>query len=77
MQQFRADLHAQQLNSTLPTDLPAIKISASLTNDLPNLSSIQQLVWNADDLCINDDVLNLALSCDMDSTIPAPDTSEN
>eukprot|EP00961_Rhodomonas_salina_P020700 278357-Rhodomonas_salina.1 len=77
MEQFRADLHAQQLTSTLLTDLPLIEISVSLTNDLPNLSSVQQPVWNTDDLCINDDVLNLALSSNMDSTIPAPDTSEN
>eukprot|EP00961_Rhodomonas_salina_P126496 1704379-Rhodomonas_salina.2 len=77
MEQFRADLHEQQLTSTLPTDLPLIKISVSLTNNLPNLSSVQQPVWNTDDLCINNDVVNLALSCDMDSTIPAPDTSEN
>eukprot|EP00961_Rhodomonas_salina_P139436 1876306-Rhodomonas_salina.1 len=50
--EFRADLHAAKLNSTL-------------VSDLPNLSPIPDPVWVADNVCVDEASMNLTLSCDM------------
>eukprot|EP00961_Rhodomonas_salina_P033996 457511-Rhodomonas_salina.1 len=50
--EFRADMHAAKLNSTL-------------ASDLPNLSSVPAPVWTSDDICVNEDALNSKLSGNM------------
>eukprot|EP00961_Rhodomonas_salina_P117242 1578170-Rhodomonas_salina.1 len=42
-----------------------VKLNSTLVSDFPNLSATATPLWNADDVCVDSDAMQSALSCDM------------